>query len=299
MDPNDAEEDPVLLTNEQRIERAILTLPTLAAKDVPPDDTCPICLTAFSTIIDAPAEDSDADTAGVTKLEGCGHLFCRVEYVPVFGYICSPSDGVQSHRVDTWPSKLNLPYDLLPTHGLHVMQHGTCPACRHLFLEFQPEWEVESSDGDFVPGETDDEMDYELEYEMDFLDTDDDYFQSDYGEPWEGPEFPDQFPDLEPWERPRRSTGIYSPPYTSFNNRVVQDDEVGDNVGEENLGLSEGASESFSEASMASGDEEVVDEDGRSRRCEQCSLRLMVVLSCPGRRCRREPGFWKRSSRRP
>lgn len=272
MDPNDADEDPVLLTNEQRIERAILTLPTLAAKDVPPDDTCPICLTAFSTIIDAPAEDSDADTAGVTKLEGCGHLFCRVEYVPAFGYICFPSDGDQSHRVDTWSSKLSLAYDLPSTHEHPVIQHGTCPACRHLFLEFQPEWEVESSDGDFVPGETDDEMEDELDDEMDFLDTDDDDFQSDYGEPWEGPEFPDQFPDLEPWDRPRRSTGIYPPQHTWFNNREVQDDEVGDNVGEENLGLSEGASESFSEASMASGDEEVVDEDGRSRRCKPFGL---------------------------
>jgi hypothetical protein len=42
------------------------------------------------------------------------------------------------------------------------MQHGTCPACRHVFLDIRQrdESDSESSDGDYVPGEDDEEEAY-------------------------------------------------------------------------------------------------------------------------------------------
>lgn len=74
------DDDVLAYTTEQRIERAIQRLPTLAAADVPKDDSCPICLVPFSGILsgEVPLPESK-ELAGVTKLEGCGHVFCRLE----------------------------------------------------------------------------------------------------------------------------------------------------------------------------------------------------------------------------
>ena len=41
------------------------------------------------------------------------------------------------------------------------LKHGTCPACRHVFLDIRPisESDGESSDGDYIPDEDEDEDD--------------------------------------------------------------------------------------------------------------------------------------------
>ena len=61
------------------------------------------------------------------------------------------------------------------TQGLTASQHGTCPACRHTFLDVKPlsESDGESSDGDYIPGEDDYDEDEDLDIEWD-LDFDDD-----------------------------------------------------------------------------------------------------------------------------
>jgi hypothetical protein len=80
------------LTFEQRVARAIDELPKLDAKDVPLDDSCPICLNSFGAIFEGiahnegpymlfdipPLNSHTIELNGATKLE-CGHMFCRVE----------------------------------------------------------------------------------------------------------------------------------------------------------------------------------------------------------------------------
>ena len=70
-------------TPEQRIERAIQKLPTLSAQNVPLGDSCPICLMSFSSVLSGEnvGPDAPGELAGVTKLQGCGHVFCRLECV--------------------------------------------------------------------------------------------------------------------------------------------------------------------------------------------------------------------------
>jgi hypothetical protein len=66
-----------------RLRIAMDSLPVLGEKEIPLEESCPICLVSFSSIITAPIElnsDEGADLNGsITKLEGCGHLFCRKE----------------------------------------------------------------------------------------------------------------------------------------------------------------------------------------------------------------------------
>ena len=79
----------VPITTLDRIRFAISQLPTLNAKEVQLDDSCAICVSGFASILSDEAEakqssDFDADTEielGITKLIGCGHLFCRKESV--------------------------------------------------------------------------------------------------------------------------------------------------------------------------------------------------------------------------
>ena len=75
-------------TAEQLIARAIESLPTLNAERVPLDDSCPICLLPFASILDGSAQNEGLlhgitpkpiELAGVTQLAGCGHVFCRAE----------------------------------------------------------------------------------------------------------------------------------------------------------------------------------------------------------------------------
>ncbi|KIP07680.1 hypothetical protein PHLGIDRAFT_117858 [Phlebiopsis gigantea 11061_1 CR5-6] len=133
--------DVLAYTTEQRIERAIQKLPTLAAADVPKDDSCPICLVPFSGILsgEAPPPESK-ELAGVTKLGGCGHVFCRLDLI----------EWIRG-------------------------RHGTCPTCRHSFLDVKPvsESDYESSDEDYIPGEDDFDEDEDIEFE--FTDNESDF----------------------------------------------------------------------------------------------------------------------------
>ena len=71
------------LSMQERIRLAISRLPILTKAEIPPEDSCPICLNPFDAILEGndQAEASGApesdETAGVTKLVGCGHVFCR------------------------------------------------------------------------------------------------------------------------------------------------------------------------------------------------------------------------------
>jgi len=68
-----------LMSPQDRIEIFLESLPVLNKdSDVVLEDSCPICLMPFSSIF---AEDCSAEPelAGVTKLMGCGHIFCRRE----------------------------------------------------------------------------------------------------------------------------------------------------------------------------------------------------------------------------
>jgi hypothetical protein len=57
------------------IDPIIDNFPVLTASDlINADDSCPICLVPFSSILSDPE-------SGVTKLDACNHIFCRKEYV--------------------------------------------------------------------------------------------------------------------------------------------------------------------------------------------------------------------------
>ena len=62
--------------------------------------------------------------------------------------------------MDSWPGALAIIHSLRP---LTFLQHGTCPACRHAFLDIPPpsDSDTESEDGDYIPDEDEDDMDTE------------------------------------------------------------------------------------------------------------------------------------------
>ena len=88
-----------LRSSRERIREALAALPVLhkdALAGVDLEEPCPICLVPLSNILaaaDAAAagaaekeeddaeegENEEAALAGVTKLVGCGHIFCRRE----------------------------------------------------------------------------------------------------------------------------------------------------------------------------------------------------------------------------
>lgn len=63
----------ISISSHTIIQLAISKLPTLTTDNVPLDDSCPICLTTFESVF------SEEPHSGVTKLDGCGHLFCKKE----------------------------------------------------------------------------------------------------------------------------------------------------------------------------------------------------------------------------
>ncbi|KJA30032.1 hypothetical protein HYPSUDRAFT_32081 [Hypholoma sublateritium FD-334 SS-4] len=144
-----------LRSSREKIREALAALPVLgkdALADVDLEEPCPICLVSLSSILasaDAAAaaaeneeggnegESEDTALAGVTKLVGCGHIFCRRDL----------TEWIRS-------------------------QHGSCPTCRHTFLHIQPfsaGSDDESSDGgEYLPGADD----FEDEDEDAYLDVD-------------------------------------------------------------------------------------------------------------------------------
>lgn len=79
------------LTVQERIQLAISRLPALTKADIPIEDSCPICLNPFDAILDGKTREELGgegtpnfdEPAGVTKLVGCGHIFCKAWCVPV------------------------------------------------------------------------------------------------------------------------------------------------------------------------------------------------------------------------
>ncbi|KAL0950043.1 hypothetical protein HGRIS_010051 [Hohenbuehelia grisea] len=131
------------LSPPDRARLMIRELPKLTQQDIKAsiEDNCPICLMSFSSIFaeedhnatKGEAQRNEGLNLGVTKLEGCGHVFCR-------------SDLAE------WISSL----------------HGSCPTCRHVFLDVRPpsDSDDESSDGgEYIPEDEDEDEDI-------FLDTD-------------------------------------------------------------------------------------------------------------------------------
>jgi len=78
-----------LLTPQQRIKLVLDALPVLGKDNVDIDEPCPICLMPLSAVFAEGEEilakrgegDEEECITGVTKLVGCGHVFCRREYV--------------------------------------------------------------------------------------------------------------------------------------------------------------------------------------------------------------------------
>ncbi|KAF7432823.1 hypothetical protein PC9H_004766 [Pleurotus ostreatus] len=142
----------------ERAAAFIAALPRLHIYDLRRnlDDSCPVCLVPLTMVL--AEDDSDIGDAGVTKLEGCGHMFCRRD-------------------LSVW------------IRGLH----GNCPTCRHVFLDVNPAdySDDESSDDEFIPdddnyhddtdGLSDFGMDAEMDMEMDELwaDGDDEYYEDE------------------------------------------------------------------------------------------------------------------------
>jgi hypothetical protein len=103
------------LTMQDKIQTFVEELPTLPLNAFSPEDSCPICLLSFSSIIaeqetlhkgqskvsevDAqypvsgpPASSSQLSGfgyTGIAKLIGCGHVFCKRDLVEwIQNYVC-------------------------------------------------------------------------------------------------------------------------------------------------------------------------------------------------------------------
>lgn len=84
------------LSVQERIQLAIQRLPVLTKDEIPQDDSCPICINTFEAIMDGKAREGlgeespkDDELAGVTKLVGCGHIFCKAWYAQRQIILCS------------------------------------------------------------------------------------------------------------------------------------------------------------------------------------------------------------------
>ena len=63
-------------TDSEAVRTSIQDLPVLSKEQVPLEDNCPICLLPFLEILQDKGDDEEN---GITKIEGCGHFFCRRE----------------------------------------------------------------------------------------------------------------------------------------------------------------------------------------------------------------------------
>jgi len=63
-------------TDSEAVRTFIQDLPVLSKEQVSLEDNCPICLVPFLEILQVKEDDEEN---GITKIEGCGHLFCRKE----------------------------------------------------------------------------------------------------------------------------------------------------------------------------------------------------------------------------
>ncbi|KIJ20189.1 hypothetical protein PAXINDRAFT_7444 [Paxillus involutus ATCC 200175] len=132
------ETDTRLLYSERRLallrraEDAVDNLPVLEENIVPKDECCAICLMPFTSILagDYSHEHDNVDDVegGVTKVDGCGHIFCR-------------KDLVEWIRGCVSTVLIGFPGDIQPL----------------------AESDAESSDGEYLPDEDDEDDDEEEE----------------------------------------------------------------------------------------------------------------------------------------
>ncbi|KAF8627186.1 hypothetical protein AX15_004504 [Amanita polypyramis BW_CC] len=156
-----------LLTAHDPIQLFIDALPALTGDELASlaEDACPICLVPFVALNNSTVTTSERT---VTKLIECGHVFCRKDLV----------EWIRG-------------------------RHGSCPTCRHTFLNVRPpsESDDESSDGgEYMPNSDD------IEDEEDgFLDTDgftdvdaEDFTEDDpdiFNDVWDGTTVDDIYED--------------------------------------------------------------------------------------------------------
>jgi len=80
---NDNEDIPLYSERQlalfRRVKDALDDLPVLNASSIPKDESCAICLTPFDAILAGEVPQEGDSEEGVTKVVGCGHLFCRKE----------------------------------------------------------------------------------------------------------------------------------------------------------------------------------------------------------------------------
>ncbi|TFK28784.1 hypothetical protein FA15DRAFT_691563 [Coprinopsis marcescibilis] len=142
---------------QEQIRQAIRDLPVLAKGGFDEHEMCAICLMPFSSIPSEgnqtgdnlnqqneaqsiPQEQLEDTVYGVTKLDYCGHTFCKRD-------------------LTEWINGL----------------HGSCPTCRHPFLELHlpSETDDESSDGgEYIPNEDFEEEDETFDFTDGFSEAD-------------------------------------------------------------------------------------------------------------------------------
>ncbi|KAJ3986922.1 hypothetical protein F5890DRAFT_1501268 [Lentinula detonsa] len=150
----------------ESIHDFIEALPYIDKHSVPEGVCCPICLVSFEDIL----EDASAEKplGGVTMLPSCQHTFCRNDLI----------EWIQG-------------------------MHGSCPSCRHVFLDIRPpsDSDSESSDGgEYFPNEEEEEDPYMSDTddftEMDEFDFEMEEVDLDMYQNWEPSDIGDEIEDV-------------------------------------------------------------------------------------------------------
>ncbi len=131
---------------------------------------------------------------------------------------------------------------------MRVPQHGSCPSCRHVFSSLRPpsDSDNESSDGDYVPGDDEEDEDDGFFDSDAFMDTDSEFDDMDiednlFGAPPDMSEFDaDVDLDVDLWEEAAADVSME----------------------DSHCGLSDGASDSVSEVEGLAFSGELPENDG-------------------------------------
>lgn len=116
-------------TDSDAVRTFIQDLPVLPKEQVPREDNCPICLLPFIEILHDEDGKGDDEEGGVTKIEGCGHLFCRRDLI----------EWIKTH-------------------------HLNCPTCRFQFIQINTYQDDASSDGgEYLPSSEGEDIEIEGE----------------------------------------------------------------------------------------------------------------------------------------
>ncbi|KAH8830810.1 hypothetical protein DL96DRAFT_1707602 [Flagelloscypha sp. PMI_526] len=208
-----------------QIQEAIEELPVITKEDIDASgqDSCPICLTDFESLLASEHTDPDR-LSGATKVPTCNHVFCRQDLAE-------------------WIKGL----------------HGSCPTCRHPFVDLDPLPDDESSDGgEYIPADdldNDDELfdDSFLTSEPDFeQDEDVDFDLERYLE-----EGRTQASEMEDWSEDELEVEPLSEPEDGSSSSIEDMDQVL-NVIQVDVSMTEWSSQSeeAQDQDMSSSDEE-------------------------------------------